>query len=79
MVDADLGRPRRKKSTAGPASALVFVVSPSRVVDGIVEPKRDLDFSRFLHKLADRVEGGEAFPDVVKVMVGAMRLCVPGH
>ena len=61
---------------AGPGGASGLVVVATDVVDGIVEPERQLDLAGRLRQVANRLEMSEAFSEMLQRVIAALRLAV---
>ena len=60
----------------GPGGAPRLVVVAAHVVDGIVEPERELDLAGRLGEVAHRLEMGEAFGEMLQRVIAPLRLAV---
>ena len=64
---------------ARPVGAATLVVVAADVVDGVVEPERDLDLGRPRCEVATRAEALDALAQVLQRVVAALRLAVRGE
>jgi hypothetical protein len=68
-----------RQDSDGPGGASILIVRTAGVVDGIVKPQGDLDCTGIGRQTARLLEVSGALRQMLRRVIGAMRLRVPGE